>query len=176
MSTQVNFQRTLHRGRVFRLVRENVTLENGVVTELDVIRHPGAAAIVPFTAKDTVLLIRQYRHAAGGYIWEIPAGTVDPGESPLACARRELIEETGFSAERWVDLGEITPLPAYSDERIRLFGATELNPAKQHLDEDEILDVHEMPFEEALSMIQKDEIQDAKTISALFLANLKMRD
>ena len=158
------------------MVRENLTLENGVVTDLDVIRHPGAAAIVPFSGRNTVLLIRQYRHAAGGYIWEIPAGTLDPGESPLTCAKRELIEETGFSAEEWMKLGEITPLPAYSDERICLFGATKLTPAKQHLDEDEIVDVHEMPFEHALAMVRNNEIQDAKTISGLFLANLQMKD
>lgn len=167
---------TLHQGRIFRLLRETVTLENGVVTELDVIRHPGAAAIVPFLDPNTLLLIRQYRHAAGGFIWEIPAGTLDPGESALACAKRELIEETGFSAEDWVELGEIAPLPAYSDERIHIFGATDLTPSKQHLDEDEILDVHEVLLDDALSMIRSNRIQDAKTISGLFMANLMMKD
>ena len=176
MPTQLNQQTTLHEGRVFRLVRENLTLENGVVTELDIIRHPGAAAIVPFTQQNTLLLIKQYRHAAGGFIWEIPAGTRDPGESTLTCAKRELIEETGFSAEDWIKLGEITPLPAYSDERIHIFRATNLTPAKQNLDQDEILDVHEVIFEDALSMIQNNEIQDAKTISGLFMASLVMKD
>lgn len=176
MPSQLNKQTTLHEGRIFKLMRENVTLENGVVTELDVIRHPGAAAIVPFSRQNTLLLIKQYRHAAGGFIWEIPAGTLDPGESTLTCAKRELIEETGFSAENWVELGEITPLPAYSDERIHIFYATSLTPAKQHLDHDEILDVHEVLFEDALSMIQNNEIQDAKTISGLFMANLRMKD
>ena len=176
MPTQVNSQITLHEGRIFRLIRENVTLENGVVTELDVIRHPGAAAIVPFSRQNTLLLIKQYRHAAGGFIWEIPAGTRDPGESTLECAKRELIEETGFSAENWVKLVEITPLPAYSDERIHIFCATNLTPAKQHLDQDELLEVHEVPFDDALLMIKNNEIQDAKTISGLFMANLRMKD
>ena len=176
MSTQLNSQTTLHQGRVFRLVRENVTLENGVVAELDVIRHPGAAAIVPFMNRNTLLLIKQYRHAAGGFIWEIPAGTIDSGESPLTCAKRELIEETGFSAEIWEPIGEITPLPAYSDERIHIFGASNLTPAKQHLDQDEILDVHEVSFDDALMMIRNHQIQDAKSISALFMASLKMKD
>ncbi|MCG6880465.1 MAG: NUDIX hydrolase [Deltaproteobacteria bacterium] len=156
-------------------MRENVTLENGVVAEIDVIRHPGASAIVPVLRPNTLLMIKQYRHAAGGFIWEIPAGTMDTGESPLACAKRELIEETGFSAENWITLGEITPLPAYSDERIHIFGATNLTPEKQHLDQDEILEVHEVPFDDALSMVRDNQIQDAKTISALFLANLHMR-
>ncbi len=176
MPAQLNNQTTLHEGRIFRLVRENVTLENGVVTELDVIRHPGAAAIIPFISQNTLLLIKQYRHAAGGFIWEIPAGTRDPGESALACAKRELIEETGFSARDWVDLGEITPLPAYSDERIHIFGATNLTPSKQHLDQDEILDVHEVLLDDALSMIRNNQIQDAKTISGLFMATLMMKD
>mgnify|MGYP006424018107 CR=1 FL=1 len=176
MPTTINSKTTLHEGRIFRLERENVMLENGVVTELDVIRHPGAAAIVPFSRQNTLLLIKQYRHAAGGFIWEIPAGTRDPGESALACAKRELIEETGFSARDWVELGEITPLPAYSDERIHIFGATDLTPSKQNLDEDEILDVHKILFEDALSMIRNNEIQDAKTISGLFMATLMMKD
>ena len=157
-------------------MRENVTLENGVVAELDVIRHPGAAAIVPFMNRNTLLLIKQYRHAAGGFIWEIPAGTIDSGESPLTCAKRELIEETGFSAEIWEPIGEITPLPAYSDERIQIFRASNLTPAKQHLDQDEILDVHEVSFDDALMMIRNHQIQDAKSISALFMASLKMKD
>ena len=158
------------------MMKENVTLKNGIVAEIDVIRHPGASAIVSFSAPNTLLMIKQYRHAAGGFIWEIPAGTMDVGESPLACAKRELIEETGFSAENWITLGEITPLPAYSDERIHIFGATNLTPGKQHLDRDEILEVHEVPFDDALNMVRDNQIQDAKTISALFLANFHMGD
>ena len=175
MSTRINSKSLIHKGRIFQLIRENVSLENGVVAEIDVIRHPGAAAIVSFSGPNTLLMIKQYRHAAGGFIWEVPAGTLDAGESPLACAKRELIEETGFSAEDWITLGEITPLPAYSDERIHIFGATNLTPKKQHLDRDEILDVHEVPFNDALNMVRDNRIQDAKTISALFLANLHMR-
>ena len=163
MSTRINSKSLIHKGRVFKLIRENVTLANGVVAEIDVIRHPGcAAAIVSFSAPNTLLMIRQYRHAAGGFIWEIPAGTLNEGESPLACAKRELIEETGFSAEDWITLGEITPLPAYSDERIHIFGATNLTHRKQHLDPDEILDVHEVSFDDALNMVRDNRIQDAK--------------
>jgi ADP-ribose pyrophosphatase len=167
MTTIVNRQEQVYQGRVFTMVRENVTLDNGVTVDIDTIQHPGASAIVPITAEETVILIRQYRHAVGGYIWEIPAGTLDPGEDPAACAARELVEETGYAAASWRRLGEITPVPGYSDERIHLYLATDLTPASQHLDADEVLDVHEISFETALKMIDAGDIQDAKTICAL---------
>jgi len=174
MKTKINRQSKLHEGRVFSLVTENVTLENGVTIDLDIIRHPGASAIVPLTENKTLLMIRQYRHAVGDFIWEIPAGTLDPGEIPIDCAKRELIEETGFSANTWQKLGEITPLPGYSDERIHIFFATDLSPVRQNLDRDEILQVHEVPFDEALKMVQRGEIEDAKTLSGLFMASLSL--
>ncbi len=176
MAVEVKKKTMLHQGRIFRLMRENITLENGVNTDMDVIRHPGAAAVVPFVDENTLLMIRQYRYAAGGYIWEIPAGTLDPGETPQTCAERELIEEVGFSGGTWRFLGEITPLPGYSDECIHIFAATDLTPAHQHLDHDEILEVHKVGFQDALEMIRNNEIQDAKTISGLFLAKLRMKD
>jgi len=166
---------TLHRGRVFSLVREKVALENGVTIDLDIVRHPGAAAMVPLTGNHTLLMIRQYRHAVGGFIWEIPAGTLNPRETPLECAQRELVEEIGYSARTWHKLGEITPVPGYSDERIHVFCAMDLSPAAQDLDKDEILDVHEIAFDDALKMIAKGEIQDAKTLSGLFLMKMWLR-
>lgn len=168
MSVKVNTRVTRHQGRVFTLLTENITLENGVTVDIDLIRHPGAAAIVPFYDKETVILIRQYRHAVGGYIWEIPAGTLDPSESPISCAKRELIEETGFSADTWQKLGEITPVPGYSDERIHIFLARDLSPAEQNLDKDEVLKVHKVRLDRAMEMIRKGEIQDSKTINGLF--------
>lgn len=168
MSATVNERETVYRGRVFEMVRENVTLENGTTTELDLIRHPGAAAMVPMPDPDTVILIRQYRHAVGGYIWEIPAGTLEPGEPPLDGARRELVEEIGFAAEKWEKLGEIVPVPGYADERIHLFLAEELIPAAQSLDEDEVLAVHRLPLVRVLEMVDAGEIQDAKTLCGLY--------
>ncbi len=170
MSGQVNSRVLLHRGRVFELSRENVTLANGVTIDLDVIRHPGAAAIVPLLNDATVVLIRQYRHAVGGEIWEIPAGTLDRGEDPLHCASRELTEETGFAAGRWQPLGEIVPVPGYSSERIHLFLAAGLRPAEQKLEQDELLRVQEVGFDEALAMIARGDIRDGKTICGLFMA------
>lgn len=165
---------TLHHGRVFRLVREKVTLSNGTTVDLDLIRHPGAAAMVPLGRDNSLILIRQYRHAVGDFLWEIPAGTLNPEEVPLECARRELIEETGYAAGRWEKLGEIVPVPGYSDERIHIFLATELNPARQNLDPDEILHVHSLPMEKAFEMIETGAIQDSKTISSLFLARTRL--
>ena len=170
MSTSRKTSDCVHKGRVFALYRDQVTLPNGVDTTLEVIRHPGAAAIVPLTAEGRVLLLRQYRYAVDDWIWEIPAGTLEEGESPLACARRELAEETGFSAAQWHPLGVITPLPAYSDEKIHLFRAEALLPAESRLDVDEIVEVHDFAFEEALAMIAAGTICDAKTISGLAMA------
>lgn len=170
-----NRKTMVHRGRVFELVRENITLDNGVDVDLDIIRHPGAAAVVPLLDDGRLVLIDQYRHAVGKCIWEIPAGTLDEGESPLVCARRELTEETGYSASHFEKLGEITPVPAYSDERIHIFLATGLEPAPRNLDVDEEIEVHHVGFDDAVEMIYKGEIQDAKTISSLFLAASKLK-
>ena len=171
MTAKVNNRRTIYRGRVFELVRENVTLENGTTTDMEFIEHPGAAAIVPFLSDNRIVMLKQYRHALKKYIWEIPAGTLDPREDIISCARRELVEETGYSAGQWHRLGEITPVPGYSNERIHIFLARELQPAVQDLDADEVIQVQEVEFHKALEMIGSGEIQDAKSIAGLFLAS-----
>lgn len=163
-------EEVIYRGRVFDFLSEKVTLPNNVITELETIRHPGAAAILPFIDKDRLLLIRQYRYCAGGYIWEIPAGTLEQGETPETCAKRELEEETGYLARQWKKLGVITPVPAYSDEKIHLFVAENLSQTINNLDEDEIIDVHPTRMDEAVQMILEGKIQDAKTISAILMA------
>ena len=171
MSATVNSRSTLHQGRVFNLIKENYTLENGVTSDMDFIQHPGAAAMVPMLNNQEVVLIKQYRHANREFIWEIPAGTLDPNESPLNCARRELIEEIGYSATDWHQLGTITPLPGCSDEHIHIFLASDLKPEEQQLDDDEMINVHKINLSEALQMILAGEISDGKTISGLFLAS-----
>jgi 8-oxo-dGTP pyrophosphatase MutT (NUDIX family) len=170
MTTTINSRTTLHRGRVFNLIRENVTLDNGVTADMEFVEHPGATAIIPMLNESRVLLLKQYRHSLRKYIWEIPAGTLDPQESVINCAKRELIEETGYSADQWQKLAEITPVPGYSDERIHIYLATELQPAEQNLDKDEIINVHEFDFREAIEMIKTGQIQDAKSIAGLYLA------
>ncbi len=176
MSATINSRTKIHQGKVFELVSENITLENGVTADMEFVHHPGAAGIVPMTGRNQVILIKQYRHSLREYIWEIPAGTRDAGETVLTCAKRELIEETGYSAENWIELTEITPVPGYSDERIQLFLAMDLKAAQQNLDKDEMLKVHAVSFDEALNMIQQAEIRDGKTISGLLLAYCWLQD
>lgn len=160
----------IHAGKVFTLLREELTLPNGFTTFLEVIRHPGAAAVVALQEGGKVLLIRQYRHAVQAHIWEIPAGTLSAGEEPLECAKRELAEETGYLASEFRFLGETVPVPGYSDERVYIFLAKGLTASKQHLDQDEVLEVHSVPLEQALAMVYSGQIQDAKTIVGLTLA------
>lgn len=170
MPVKVNHRQTIRHGRVFDITVENVTLSNGFTVDLEVIRHPGAAAIVPMMDDSRVVMLKQYRHAAGVHMWEIPAGTINGKEAPLECARRELIEETGYSARTWETLGAVAPVPGYSDERIHLFLARDLSPANQALDQDEIIEVHPLPLDEVVAMITTGEIEDAKTIAGVFLA------
>lgn len=167
---QVNHRQSIRRGRVFDITVENVTLPNDVTVDLEVLRHPGAAAILPLTEDNEVIMLRQYRHAIGDMLWEIPAGTLDENEASMACARRELIEETGYQAETWDDLGAVTPVAGYSDERIHLYLARDLSPARQDLDADEVIEVHALPLQRVVSMITDGEIEDAKTVVAVFRA------
>ena len=176
MSAIVHETVTLHRGEVFTVTREDITLSNGVRTNMDIIWHPGASAVVPLYDSNTLILVKQYRHAIGDYIWEIPAGTLDLGETPLQCAKRELKEETGFMAEVWEKLGEITPAPGYSDDRTHIFLASRLVPTRQNLDGDEIINVKKVKLVDIIEMIDKNIIQEGKTISGFFMASLRLKD
>jgi ADP-ribose pyrophosphatase len=156
----------------FRLsvVREEVTLPNGRVVTLDMVRHPGAAAVAPFVSSDEVILIHQHRHAAAGRIYEVPAGKLDPGESPDTCAARELQEEAGFRAGRLVDLGWIWTTPGFTDEKIHLFAAFDLEPVPARPEDDEVIDVLRVPLSEALDMVWTGRLNDAKSALALIHA------
>lgn len=147
---------------------ERADLPNGVSIDLAVIRHPGAAAIVALDADGTIAMLRQYRHAAGGWLREIPAGCLNAGETPRQCAERELREEAGLAARRWDELGSIVTIPSFCDERITLFLARELAPAAGALDRDEVIEVEKIKLEESFRMVRRGEIVDAKTIAALF--------
>lgn len=164
----------IHTGRVISLDVDTVRFPNGTVGELEMVRHSGASAVVPFLndpgIDPEVLLIRQYRYAADGYVYEIPAGRLDPDERPEACALRELREETGYSATDIVSLTTIFTTPGFTDERIHLFLATGLTKGDSSLETDEILDLVPMPLARALEMIETGEIQDAKTVVALLFA------
>jgi ADP-ribose pyrophosphatase len=161
--------RVVHRGRSIVVKVERAVLPDGRSVELDVVHHPGAAAVVPFESEDRVLLIRQYRHAAGGTIWEVPAGKLD-GEAPERCAARELEEEVGRRAGRIVQLASILTTPGFTDEVIHLFAAFELEPVPQRLEHDEVIEVVPTALERALEMIWSGELRDAKSALALLHA------
>ena len=163
-------RRQVYDGRIVKLFLEEVALPGGGTVTLEVVRHPGAAAIVALDHDRQVTLLHQFRHAAGGYIWEIPAGTLAPGEAPADCARRELREETGLDGRTWTALGSLLTTPGFCDERIHLFLARDLVAAQQQLDADEVLTVSRVPFARALAMIASGEIEDAKSIAALHRA------
>jgi ADP-ribose pyrophosphatase len=146
---------------------ERAELPNGAVVELAVIRHPGASAIVALDAEGTIAMLTQYRHAIGGWLREIPAGCRNGSETALECARRELREEAGLAAARWDHLGSLVTIPSFCDERIELFLARELSPANGELDYDEVIRVERVKLEDALAMVRRGEIIDAKTIAAL---------
>ena len=159
--------RQIYKGRVVTLNIETVALPNGVTVDLETIRHPGASAVVPLKDDGTVVLIRQFRHAAGGYIYEIPAGKLNPGEDPLSCAARELEEEIGYRASSFTLLSSILTAPGFADEVIHVYKATGLIPGRQQLDRDEVLEVIEMPLAEAIRKIEDGTIRDSKTIVGL---------
>jgi len=162
--------REVFRGKIVALDVETVRLPNGNTVDLEIVRHRGAAAVVPVDAQGNVLLVRQYRHATGGYILEAPAGKLDGGEAPEVCAEREVEEETGHRPGRLVSLGWIWTTPGFSDERIWLYLALDLEPTRQDLQDDEILTVVRMPLAAAVAMAESDEIVDAKTVCALLRA------
>src|SRR5580704_14625020 len=141
---------------------EHASLPNGVEIDLAVIRHPGAAAIVALDDAGKIAMLHQYRHAIGGYLWEIPAGCRNACETPLQCANRELAEEAGMSARRWDHLGTIVTIPSFCDERIDLYLARDLDAATGTPDVDEVIRVQKMSLDDAMKMIRSGEIIDAK--------------
>jgi ADP-ribose diphosphatase len=173
--------RRIYTGRVVRLDLDTVRFPDGSTGELELIRHPGAAAIVPCAsdppgADPTILLIRQYRYATGGQLWEIPAGTLDPGEDPEACARRELLEETGVTAARLQRLTSIWTTPGFTNEVIHLYLATGLTSGEPSRERDEFIEVVPQPLSRVLALIRDGEIRDAKTVVAiLYMAGFVLK-
>ena len=160
----------VYSGRLLKIDRDRVLLPNGGTTDLEMVRHPGASAVVPFVSDDDILLVRQFRYAAQGFILEVPAGTLHTDEPPDACARREVEEEVGHRAGRLLKLASIYTTPGFTDEIIHLYLARDLTPVKQNLDHDEVLTVERLPFLRAFELIRSGEILDSKTICALMLA------
>lgn len=164
----------LYKGRVIDLNLEKVPLPDGREVELEIIRHPGGACALPFHSNGDVTLVKQFRHAVGGMVWEVPAGRIDDGEDPLESAGRELMEETGLRAKKMEKLGEFIPTPGFCSEIVHLYLARDLETCKQALEEDEYLEVVRLPFREAMDKVKRGEITDGKTVVSLFLAAHKI--
>ena len=164
--------RQVYAGHLLKVDVDPVRNHAGQIIELEMVRHPGAAAVVPLLSDPTgpdpqILLLRQYRYAASGVIWEIPAGVLEPGEAPEDCARRELREETGATADNIRLLTTIYTTPGFTDERIHLYLATGLSVEDQSLEADELIEVATRPLSTVMEMIRDGEIVDGKTIVAL---------
>lgn len=154
-------------GRVLQVNVEEVRLPNDHVATLDMVHHPGGAAIVALDDTGRICLVRQYRHAANGYIWEIPAGKIDHQEPPLQTAQRELEEEAGRRAREWRSLGDFLPSPGFLTEVVHLFLATGLTEVSNRLEASEVLEAHWLPFEQVMQMAQSGELRDGKSLAAL---------
>ena len=161
----------IYQGRVLRFTVEQVRLPNDHVATLEMVHHPGGAAVVALDDDNRICLVRQYRHAAGDWIWEIPAGKIDNGDPPLTTAQRELEEEAGRRASQWRSLGEYLSSPGFLTEVVHLFLATGLRTVQNNLEASEVLEAHWLPFEEALRMAQSGELRDGKSLAALLRAS-----
>ncbi|MDX1965290.1 MAG: NUDIX hydrolase [Pirellulales bacterium] len=153
----------------FTVVRHTLTLADGSLLKKETIQHPGAVVILPWFDNQQVGLIRNFRLAVGDTLWELPAGTLEPGETPLANAQRELREETGYTAEKWTPLGEMLMSPGILHERMHFFVAEQLQAGGTALEPGELIENVRLPWESALGMIDRGEILDAKTVAALLL-------
>ena len=166
-----------YQGRIIHLDLDTVEFPDGSRGQLEMVRHPGASAVVPLLGDPgsddpEVLLLRQFRHAADGFIWEIPAGRLDAGESPEDCAGRELAEETGMRASRVERLTTIYTTPGFTDERIHLFLASGLEEGAHRREADEFMEVHRLPWSRVTGMVEAGDVRDAKTLVALMYVEL----
>lgn len=172
----VTSSKRLFDGRILNLRLDTVLLPNGKTSQREIVEHRGAVAMVPMVDSSTVILVRQYRGAAVSSLLEIPAGTRDPNEEVEDCARRELAEEINYAAGRMIKLFQSFMAPGYSTEVIHTFLALDLTPTAGHTDEDEFLEIVQMPLADALGMIKSGEIVDAKSISGLLFADCVLKE
>jgi ADP-ribose pyrophosphatase len=175
MKLRVEREREIYRGRVVRLVERDFVLPNGRKTTFGIVEHPGAVAIVPVFENGDVLLLKQFRPTVGRELYEIPAGTLEPGESPLATAKREIVEETGYAARSWKKITEFYSAPGFCTEILHVFEARGLSPASAEQDVDEILRPIRMPLAKALDLIERRTIRDAKSIAGLLVHHEQRR-
>jgi len=161
---------TLLKGRAFLIRRDHLKTPDGRETKFDIIEHGGSVIIVPVDKDGNLIFVRQYRHAAGMDLLELPAGTLEEGEDPAVCAAREIREETGFAADNLKKIGDFYLAPGYSTEFMHVYLARELRLDPLEADADEFLSVEKLPFAEAIQMAERGEMPDAKSLAALFLA------
>ena len=166
------FEKTLskdykYNGKILNMRVDEVELENGKTAIREVVEHSGGVCVAALDEENRLLMVRQFRYPYGEVLLEIPAGKREKDENPLECGKRELEEETGYTAERFTDLGKLYPTPAYVDEVIYMYYAENLTKTHQHLDEDEFLSVERIPFDDAVKMVMNGEIRDAKTQVAI---------
>jgi len=164
----------LMKGRAFAIRRDHLKTPDGRETKFEIIEHGGSVVIIPVDENGNVLLVRQYRHATGGDLLELPAGTLDDAEDPDVCAAREIREETGKAADKLTKLGEFYLAPGYSTEFMIVYLATGLSDNPLEADADEFLSVESIPVAEAIQMAERGEIPDAKSLAALFLAKTSL--
>ncbi|WP_287152764.1 NUDIX hydrolase [Candidatus Solincola tengchongensis] len=167
-------RRTVFEGKVVRLYLDRVRLPDGREAEREVVLHWGAVGMVPVDGEGKVVLVRQYRHATGEALLEIPAGKLTPEEEPLSCAERELMEEVGYRAGRWVHLASFYTSPGFSNEMLHLYLALDLEEGEASPEEDEFLEVASVPLGHALELVKRGEIKDSKTVAGLALAALHL--
>jgi ADP-ribose pyrophosphatase len=161
----------IYQGRVIELALETVELPNGEQVELEIVHHPGGAAAVALDEQDRVCLLRQFRHASQGWLWELPAGRIDPGESPFETARRELAEEAGLEAADWTDLGMMHSSPGIFTEVIGLWLARGLGSLPHAHEHGEVIEIHWLPLSQALDWCHDGTITDSKTLIGLYRAS-----
>lgn len=160
-------------GRIVKVYKDDVELADGHKSFREVVRHSGGVVIIAFKDKNTILLVKQYRYPIAKTVLELPAGKLEKGEDPFEAAKRELEEETGYCANKWTDLGYINTSPGFSDEKLYLYLAQDLEFTQCHPDEGEIIQAFEYKYEDVLEMIENGEINDAKTICGIMRADMK---
>jgi ADP-ribose pyrophosphatase len=170
MSYELLKSEIVYPGRAFTVRRDTLRLPNGRETRYDIVEHPGSVIILPLDDQGNIIFVRQYRHAAGLDLLELPAGVLDEGEDPKTCARRELREETGMAAGQLKYMGGFYLAPGYSTEYMHVYLATLLRPDPLEADSDEFLTIETIPLSRALAMARRAEIPDAKSLAALLLS------
>ena len=160
----------IYKGRVVELHNDRILLPDGRESTREVMEHPGGVTVIPVDEQGMVTCVRQYRYPMGRHLLEVPAGKLEKDEDPLECAVRELSEETGLTAEKFIDLGRIYPSPGYSAEILYIYLALGLHPGEMHPDEGEFLDVEQYPLSALAEMVMRGELCDAKTVAAVLKA------